>query len=374
MKLPVELARKEIVALEPCVHGGELTEGRVSNPSRIIDFSSSVNPLGPPAKAIAAIRANFWRLSFYPDRTSEGLRINIARAEGVDPGNVIVGNGSTELIWLFSRVFIESGDEALMPAPTFGEYETAVRAYGGKPRFLKLSWKDFRIKGDEFMNRATSRTKVFFLCNPNNPTGMKLEQNELEKILEGAERKDILILIDEGFMDFVDGGDRLSLVSAVSSFQHIFVLKSFAKFFGLAGIRVGYGMGSEELIELLHRAQVPWNVNCLAQVAAIAALTDSEYRNKTRKLIARERTRMMEDLAQIDGFKVYPSETNFILIDIRETGWTSTRLKEALLRHGILVRDCSSFRGLDKHFIRVAVRIREENEKLLNAIRVVLGA
>jgi histidinol-phosphate aminotransferase len=301
------------------------------------------------------------------------LKAAIAQHVGVNADNIIVGNGSTELIWLFAGVFIKDGDEALMPAPTFGEYEIAVRRAEGRPKFVKLK-SDFYVKANDFVNRMNARTKIIFLCNPNNPTGRTIAEEELLKIVEEAERRDILVFIDEDFMDFVDWNKRFTLADRVSGHRNTFVLRSFTKVFGLAGIRVGYGVGCKEMIELLHHAKVSWNVNCLAQVAAAAALADDEYINETQQLVAEERAYLLKGLAQINGFKVFPTDANFVLINIRGAGVTAAQLKEKLLEHSILIRDCSSFRGLDKYFIRIAIRTRKENAKLLKVMQTVLGA
>jgi threonine-phosphate decarboxylase len=376
MKSPVKLAKKEITALRPCVHGSEMME-KVENQNEcrgIIDFSTNVNPLGPPSKAVSAIKANFWRIPFYPDTTSERLKIAIARNLNVGADCIIVGNGSIELIWLFAGVFVRKGDEVLIPAPTFGEYEVAVRKSGGRAKFVKLNRRDFQVKANDFLKRMGTRTKAIFLCNPNNPTGGIIAKGELLRIVREAERKDVLVFIDESFMDFVNEGERFTLASSAPAYRHVFVVKSFTKFFALAGVRVGYGVGNEEMVGLLHRARMPWNVNCFAQVAAIAALTDFEYRDKTHQLITEERARMERSLAQIRGFKVYPSNANFILIDTRDTGLTAVQLREKLLKHGVVIRDCSSFKGLDEYFARITIRTRNENELLLRSMQKVLKA
>lgn len=377
MKSLVKLARKEIGTLKPCVHGGEvieLAERQGRNQGEIIDFSANVSPLGPPSKALAAIKTNFWRIPLYPDPTSAALKAVIARDVGVSADNITVGNGSTELIWLFAEVFIRRNDEALIPAPTFGEYEIAVRRAGGRPKFVKLNQSNFCVKADDFINQMNARTKIIFLCNPNNPTGRIIAKEELLKIVEEAERRDILVFIDEDFMDFVGGDKRFTLADSTSVHRNTFVLKSFTKVFGLAGIRIGYGIGCKEMVELLHRAKIPWNVNCLAQVAAVAALTNGGYINKTRQLVTEERAYLLKGLAGITGFKVFPTDANFVLANVRNVGLTAAQLKEKLLEHGILIRDCSSFRGLDEYFVRIAIRTRRENAKLLEAMQEVLEA
>lgn len=377
MKFLEKLAREEIRTLKPCVHGGEVLEAAKQhnkNQAEILDFSANVNPLGPPPKALAAIKANFRQIPFYPELTSVSLKAAIARHVGVDIGNVIVGNGSTELIWLFAGVFIKKGDEALIPVPTFGEYETAVRKAGGKPKFVNLTQSDLSVNADDILKRMKAQTKAIFLCNPNNPTGKIIAKEELFKIVQEATCRNILVFVDEDFMDFVDEGKRFTLMNRISSNRNIFILRSFTKSFGLAGVRIGYGIGCKEMIELLHRAKIPWNVNCLAQVAAISALADSEYIDKTRRLIARERAYLRKKLSMINDLKVFLTDANFVLIDIRSTGLKAAQLKEKMLEHGILIRDCSSFVGLDEYFVRVAVRTRKENERLLDALRSVLGA
>lgn len=376
MKSLMKLAREEIRTSGPCVHGGEVNDAarahRIS-PRKILDFSANVNPLGPPKNALAAIKKNFWQIPFYPDSNSRMLKTSISKHAGLNSNNIIVGNGSTELIWLFSWVFIKNGDEALMPSPTFGEYEIAVRRAGGRPKFVILDQNDFHVKADNFIDQIGARTKVIFLCNPNNPTGKLIAKKELSNIVEAAEQKDALIFIDEDFMDFVDENKQVTLADNISVHKNTFVIRSFTKFFALAGIRVGYGIGCKEMIELLHHAKAPWSVNCLAQVAGVAALKNYRYINETKRLIARERLYMLKGLVQINGFKVFSTDANFVLINIKDTGLTAARLKEKLLEHGILIRDCSSFRGLDKYFIRIAIRTRRENEKLLKVMQSVLG-
>jgi threonine-phosphate decarboxylase len=334
----------------------------------IVDFSSSVNPLGPSRKALKAISDNLGQIPSYPDSSSTALREAIARHfKGTSERNVIVGNGSTELIYLFAEVFIERGDVALIPAPTFGEYENAVKKAGGKPKHILLS-RDFKIEPNTFM-REMHGAKVVFLCNPNNPTSLLMPRENLTEIIERSLKGDVLVFLDEDFIDFVDEEKQFSLTGEIKSYPNLFVLKSFTKFFGLTGLRVGYGVASEEIINLLCAAKMPWNVNCLAQAAAIAALSDEEHLKKTRELIKTERTFLTHELTRINAFKVYPADANFIFIDIRQSGLTGAQLKEKLLKCGILIRDCSSFTGLDEYYVRVAVKTRGENERLLEALK-----
>ncbi|MFQ6080544.1 MAG: threonine-phosphate decarboxylase CobD [Candidatus Bathyarchaeia archaeon] len=375
-KLITELARSEIKDLEPCIHGGDIWKGAKKyglHCENILDFSANVNPLGPPRKAMEAIKNNFWQVPFYPDSDSITLREAISHhIEEVNVENVIAGNGSTELIYLFSEVFIEKGEESLIPAPTFGEYENAVRKVGGKPRHIKSN-QGFTVNITNFIKEIRPATKAIFLCNPNNPTGTLTPKENLLEIIEEASKEHVLVFLDEDFMEFVDEGKRFSLASEVKTYQNLFILRSFTKVFGLTGLRVGYGIACEEIINLLFKAKIPWNVNCLAQAAAIAALRDTEYLEKTRELVSEEKPFLLNGLRQIRGLKVFPAHANFIFIDVRQTGFTAAQLKEKMLRYGILIRDCSSFRGLDEYYIRVAIRTRQDNEKLLAVLKKVIG-
>lgn len=372
----LELARNEVKDLEPCIHGGDVWKPVRKYGLRceaILDFSANVNPLGPSQKAIEAIKNSLWQIPFYPDPNSDALREAISHhIEEINPDNVIVGNGSTELIYLFSEVFMQKGNESLIPSPTFGEYEHAVRRAGGKPKHIKSN-QDFTINLTNFLKEIKPTTKAIFLCNPNNPTSTLIPKENLLEIIENASKKHVLIFLDEDFMEFVDEEKRFSLVSEVKAYQNLFVLRSFTKFFGLTGLRVGYGIACEEIINLLFRAKIPWNINCLAQTAAIATLRDTKYLDKTRALISEEKAFLLNKLRQISGLKVFPAHANFILIDVRQTGFTAAGLKEKILRYGILIRDCSSFRGLDEYYIRLAIRTRQDNEKLLAALKKVIG-
>jgi threonine-phosphate decarboxylase len=369
------LMRENIKNLKPCVHGGEVWEAANKlglSEEEILDFSSSVNPLGPSKKALEAIKANLTRISSYPDSNSTALRNAIAnRFEGISVDNVVAGNGSTELIYLFVETFMRKGDIALIPAPTFGEYERAVRKMGEEPKHVQPN-QDFRFTPDSF-EQDLKGAKIVFFCNPNNPTSALMPTEQLTGIVERALEENAFVFLDEDFLEFVDGEERLSLIGRISRYPNLFVLRSFTKIFGLTGLRIGYGVASEEIIEILLNAKIPWNVNCLAQAAATAALEDKEHLKRTRELVRGEKAFLMRELMQIKAFKVFPADANFFFMDVRQSGCTAAQLKEKMLRYGILIRDCTSFRGLDEYYVRVAVKTRGENERLLEAFRKTVG-
>jgi threonine-phosphate decarboxylase len=371
MKPVDNLVTDKLKNFKPCVHGGEVLDAADKSGFKreeILDFSSSVNPLGPSEKALEAAKNSFKEIPAYPDSNSNGLREAIAgHFNGLTKNNIVVGNGSTELMYLFAEAFLKKGETAIIPAPTFGEYESAVRKTGETPKFVKLD-RNFNIETATFVHEMDG-AKIVFLCNPNNPTSILIPNETLTGITERALKQDSLVFLDEDFLEFVENEKDLSMIEKIKSYPNLFILRSFTKIFGLTGLRVGYGIASEDIINVLLCAKIPWNVNCVAQAAAVAALKDQEHLSVTRELIKKEKTQLIDEFGEFKSFKVYPADANFFFIDIRKSGLTATELANKLLRQGILIRDCTSFRGIDQYYIRVAVKTREENERLIEALK-----
>ncbi len=372
MKPALTLAKDNYRNLQPCVHGADVLEAAEEiglKREDVLDFSSSVNPFGPSEKTLNAVKESFGQIANYPDSCANQLRSAIARHyKGITSNNITVGNGSTELIYLFADAFMCKGDVAVVPAPSFGEYENAVRKTGEKIKYVKLG-NSFRIVPDAFEKAMEKKAKIVYLCNPNNPTSILASSEILSEIIEKALRRDILVFLDEDFLEFVENGDQYSLINRIKEFPNLFVLRSFTKIFGLTGLRIGYGIASEEITDILMNAKIPWNVNCLGQAAAVAALNDEDHLKKTLDLVKQEKAFLLTELAKLKKLKVYPPDANFFFIDIRKTGFTASRLRRKMLDVGVLIRDCSSFSGLDEYFIRVAVKTRKENEKMLAALK-----
>jgi threonine-phosphate decarboxylase len=371
MKPAENLAKESIKNLKPCIHGGEVLDAAGKTGLRreeILDFSSSVNPLGPSKKAIDAAKKAFSQIAAYPDSNSNELRQAIAsHFKGITKDNIIVGNGSTELMYLFADAFMVKGDTAVIGAPTFGEYESAIKKSGEIPKFVKLN-NNFNVDPSAFI-REMSGAKIVFLCNPNNPTSMLIPAETLTEIIETALKQNIFVFLDEDFLEFVENEKALSMINKIEKYPNLFILRSFTKIFGLTGLRIGYGIASEEIINVLLCAKIPWNVNCIAQAAAVAALKDERHLQITRELIKKEKEQLLSELSKIDSFNIFPSDANFFFINIRKSGFTATELTSKLLNEGILIRDCSSFRGVDQYFIRVAVKTRVENERLIEVLK-----
>ncbi|MDR2203869.1 MAG: threonine-phosphate decarboxylase CobD [Nitrososphaerota archaeon] len=375
MKKPISSLVKEYLrTLKPCVHGGEVLDAAVKSGIKcedLLDFSSSVNPLGTSKKALLAVEAVFSQVAAYPDSASTELREVIAKHYGVAVENIVVGNGSTELVYLFAGSFLSEGDLVVMAAPTFGEYEGAVRRAGADVCFVRLG-DDQLLDVDAFIAKLVE-AKMAFICNPNNPTSLLVPSEGLERILDVALELGVLVFLDEDFLEFVEEEQKFSFIGRIGKYSNLFILRSFTKLFGLTGLRVGYGIANKEIIDVLMRVKIPWNVNCLAQAAAVVALGDVDHLKKTRDLICEEKAYLQKGLEGVRGFRVYAPDANFFFIDIRESGFTAAELTQKLLMRGIMIRDCSSFKGLEPYYIRVAVKRHEENVQLLRVLEEILG-
>jgi threonine-phosphate decarboxylase len=343
----------------PVLHGGPYS---IEKPHRtIVDFSSNVNPLGAPQSVYKILKKA--KISQYPDHNSGELKKAIARYLGVPKEIITVGNGATEIIYNFARATVEMGTPVLVPVPTFGEYEAASRMCGGKLEFFKT--ESLRDDISEFVKRIP-RNGVVFVCNPNNPSGLFMERDVLLRIVRAAKRQGTYLFLDECFVEMMWDGN--SAIPYVERFENLFVLRSLTKSFGLAGLRIGYGVGSKRISSILNSIKIPWSVSSVAHEAAIAALSEKKFLARTQTLIRQESEFLKESLSSM-GVWCSDSRTNFILI---RTKIPSHTLKQKLLRKKILVRDCSTFRGMGKNYIRIAVRTRRENEMLVRALESIL--
>ena len=285
--------------------------------------------------------------------------------------NIILGNGAAEIIFILARLL--NLKEALIPAPTFSEYEIATAGCGSRVRYFDLDRKQgFRPDADKLAHSLPG-ADIVFVCNPNNPTGCLMEAGDVMKIVRAGQKTNTLVVVDEAFLDFLPDKDRYSVVHEVVQNPNLFVLYSLTKFFAVPGLRLGAAIGSREIIERLDRAKDPWNVNTLAQAAGTASLMDKEYIRRTVDFISGEKEFLYQALSRVDGLRPYPPAANYILVDISGTGYTSGELRDILGRQGILIRDCSSYRNLGENYIRVAVRNREDNIKLIKAMQAGIG-
>jgi len=343
----------------PVSHGGIYS---ISNPrSDILDFSSNVNPLGPSPNILKSIKNNLNSISIYPDSNSLNLKKNIQKYTKIPISQIVIGNGATEIIYNFCKAFFSSKTSVLIPVPTFGEYEASAKLAGAKIVFFKTM--DLKNNIDDFIFKLP-KNGCTFLCNPNNPTGTLLCKKEMKKIILAAKKKNSLVFLDECFIELVPDHDE-SIISWIKNYDNLFILRSFTKSYGLAGIRIGYGLGPKNLISILNQIKIPWNVSGLAQQAASSAISTPSYLKKTRKLIKIESNFLKEKISKLKNFELYDSAANFILI---KSKFKSATIQKKLLKNKILIRDCSSFRGLDNFHIRISVKTRKENLKLIKEL------
>lgn len=345
---------------KPVSHGGIYS---ISNPSPdIIDFSSNINPLGPSPKAVKAIKSNSSILSVYPDSESAKLRKILQKYTKIHESQIVVGNGATEIIYNFCRAFLSSKTKVLIPIPNFGEYEAAAKLSDAKVTYFKTM--DLEKDIDNFISKIPTNGCIF-ICNPNNPTGYLISKNNLKKIILSAKKKNSLVFVDECFIELVPKHNE-SILDMIKKNENLMILRSLTKSFGLAGIRIGYGVGSKKLISILNKIKIPWNVSGLAQLAASESLSTANYLLKSKKLVLKELNYLKTNISKLEKFECLDSTANFILI---KSKINSTVLQKKLLKKNILIRDCSNIRGLNNNFIRIAVKTRKENQKLLRALK-----
>jgi threonine-phosphate decarboxylase len=355
--------RNAAIKLAPCIHGArveESAEASGKSPDELIDFSVNLNPLGPP-KLGKTFEKAWGTVDNYPDNRYDSFKKAAAEYINVSPENIVPGNGSSELIRLFAETVIEPGDDVIIPSPTFGEYEFQSRLFGA--RVGNIDYNDFTGVEPE-------GCKAVFLCNPNNPTGKLIERDEVLKVAEKCIESEVFFFVDEAFIELSDPRETIADLAASNDF--VICLRSLTKTYAIPGLRIGFAVASPDFAGILNNIRLPWNLNSAGLEVGQKLLKDHKnYLYRSLELIRKERQWLMAKLGSVRGFKPYPSDVNFILVDIRDFGINSMELAERMLRHGIIIRDCASF-GLDNH-IRVAVRRRGENQKLIRAIARVIS-
>ena len=356
-------------------HGGDVWGfSRKYNISieKVLDFSGPVNFLGPSPKAVEAVKQYARRIRFYPDPNPVDLRTEIAKyvAHGVDAANIILGNGSIELIYMITEAF-PYGFKAVIPVPSFTEYEKAALRVGGEPIFVKLP-DNFALDIESVKKAVTDDTRIISICNPHSPSGTFYSKEKVLELVDFCREKDVIVSVDENYIEFTKKGQDNTMAGYVKKYKNLFVIRSVTKFYGMPGIRFGYGIATESLIDTLQTVRQPWSINSLAGYATLAAFKDIEFIENTKRTITEERARFAKMLSEIGGLHVFPSETNFLLVKILNPKFTSTMLKEQMAEEGVLIRDCSTFVGLDNSYFRVTVRSYRENLKLIKTLRGIL--
>ena len=348
-------------------HGGDVrawAKKALIDPGQIIDFSASINPLGPPASARKAFQKSYGEVSRYPDPYGEELKEALAKRQGMKPAEVLLGNGSTQLIYLLCQALRPR--KALVVGPAFSEHANALKLAGAKVRFLFLAADDdFKFSTEEFMGEWEKDDDVVFLTTPNSVTGQLIPRAEIEKIARIAAIRKKFLVVDEAFVDFVEGE---SVKQLIRDNPYLLVLRSLTKYYALPGLRLGYILAHPRRVAQLAAYLEPWSVNGPAQKVALACLADASFGLKTERWLQRERNFLAQALITLKGFQPYPSITNFLLVRLANKT-DAGELRSFLLSRKILIRACNSFAGLGIDYFRVAVRRRNDNRQLLEALR-----
>ena len=357
------LLRKGVSSLEAYVPGRAIEDVAAEyGLSEIVKLASNENALGPTPRAMEAIRDALEGLHRYPDGGAKALAARLARKLGVAPSQIFVGNGGDDVLSVLSRTLLNEGEEVVIPRPTFSPYAHVSRVMGARVVFSPL--RDMRIDLEDVLSRISNRTKIVFLCSPNNPTGAILPGDELVAFLTRLPGG-VLTLLDEAYVDFADDPAFPDSMALIDRFP-IVALRSFSKIYGLAGLRVGFGVSRSGVVEYMDRVREPFNVNRLAQAAALAALEDDDYRERAVALVREGREALYRAFDEM-GVEHLRSQANFVFARVGD-GDAAT---EALTREGVIVRAGGAF-GCPA-WIRVTVGLAPENERFLAALRRFLG-
>ncbi|HPX61461.1 MAG TPA: threonine-phosphate decarboxylase CobD [Deltaproteobacteria bacterium] len=353
-------------------HGGNIfsvARQRGMDTSRAADFSASINPLGISPAVRHAIVDAIDSLIHYPDNNQSELKSVLSEVHTLAPDCFAVANGSTEIIYNLPAMM--SGKRAVIVSPAFSEYGYALGQHKWDVIPFILSHENgFELDMGQLEQAVEKGCDALYLCNPGNPSGKLYSRELVAEVYELCRNNGVFFVLDEAFMDFCE--DQSAKDAVVASPNGI-VLRSMTKFFGIPGLRLGYAMAAPEVIARLSLLGGPWSVNTLAQAAGIAALHDHEYTRRTVTYVEQERSFLSEGIAAVGCLQVFESRANFLLVRI-DADTTSTELRERLLEKWIMIRDCVTFTGLSDKFFRVAVRTREENTRLLEALRDFFGA
>lgn len=380
-------------------HGGNIYKiFREKNIKEILDYSSNINPYGIPESLKKRITENLEILERYPDPDYVELREKLAYLNKVDISNIILGNGATEIIFLFMKVI--NPKKILIVSPTFGEYERAVKATervedssilrdSNKKKYDEKSFgkqkieiehfelkenDDFKLNINNLKNELEKKYDLLIMCNPNNPTGKFLKLDKTEEILKECNKYNTKLFIDEAFIDFLKDGIKESIINTKENKQNLFVTRAFTKFFAIPGLRLGYGIYFDKKLEKrISEKKEPWSVNNIAEMAGLTVLDDTKYIEETLKWIAEEKTYVYEKLNEISGIKPYKTEVNFITVKIENNfilkGLNVKILRGKMIEKGILIRDASNFNFLDERFFRLAIKNRKNNDRVIETLK-----
>jgi len=349
-----------IAAIQPYVPGKPIEElERELGISNSIKLASNENPLGPSPEALKAIKDSFSDLNRYPDGAGYYLKNALSEMLSISPDELILGNGSNELLDIAARTYLQAGDEAVMASPSFVVYGMAVQSVGG--RSVQVPLKDYRHDLEAMAAAITPKTKMVFIANPNNPTGTINTKDEFDRLMEKV-TDNMLVVVDEAYYEYVSAPDYADSMKQFRAGKNILILRTFSKIYGLAGLRIGYGIAKKEILADMNRLREPFNTNSIAQMAALAALKDKAHVTNSRKTNAEGKEYLYQQLTSL-GISYVPTEANFIYIPITD----SIAVNNSLMKKGVIIRP------MGPKAIRVTIGLPEENKRFIEALKEVIS-
>ncbi len=339
----------------------------------IVSFSANVNPLGISDRLRSELSSHIDVISSYPDREYTGLREAISSYCESTPENILVGNGSTELITLFIKTI--SPHKAMIIGPTYSEYERELSLGGGTSLYFPLKEEDgFELDINALIGSLNESVDMLIICNPNNPTSSAVSRRDMRRILDACKTLDIFVLVDETYMEFTEDYDSLNCVPLTSSYNNLCLLRGISKFFASPGLRLGYAIcGDTDLMKDISAIKDPWTINSLAEEAGRIMFSDTKYIKATKDLIFSERKRVTDILRTIPGIKVYEPKANFVLCRITKENVDADILFDKAIRKNMMIRNCSSFPFLDNSYFRICFMKPDDNDALIALIRDAIG-
>ncbi|KZX14681.1 histidinol-phosphate transaminase [Methanobrevibacter curvatus] len=357
--------KKVIGELDPYVPGrsqDEIANEFGLKKEEIIKLGSNENPWGSSKKSIEAISNELQYINRYPETNLNDLKEEIARYTNLKVENVIIGgDGADEIIDSLAKTFIEEGDEFIVPLPSYTYYEYTFKPYGAVPVYGKWDLEKNTVDVDSVLEAISNKTKVIFLCSPNNPTGGIINKKDIETIVNAT---DALVVIDEAYVEFSVENN----VDLIIKYDNVLIMRTMSKVMGLAGLRIGYALSNKKLIEYIHRVKPAFSLTRLSYIAALETFRDKLYINESISNGITSRNFLYFELSKFSDLNVLDSKANYILIGIRDTGMNAAKFSKELLKRGVIVRDCTSFKGLDEYWIRISIGTMEENEKFIGIL------
>lgn len=350
------------------LHGGNIYRLKREGKGELLDYSSNINPLGVPESFKKAIIESFDILEKYPDPDYVELRENIGRYNKVDVKNIIAGNGATEILFLYMKAM--KPKKTLIISPSFAEYKRALESVGSEIiHYPLLEENNYNLDIENFLKEVPPCDLVV-ICNPNNPTGSFISLENIKKINDALSEKEIKLFIDEAFIEFIRGWEDMT--SILLEDKNIFVMRALTKFFAVPGVRLGYGITyDEEIMKKMEKYKEPWSVNSFADIAGKIMLWDKEYIEATENWIEEEKKWFYEESCKIENIKTFKTNVNFILVKLLKKN--SSVVRDEMINKGVVVRDASNFMFLNEQYIRLAIKNRDNNIKVLQALKEVMS-